>query len=577
MICSPRLKEGRPGDLQLKQSAATLRCRQHLRQARRLQCALRGLVKLNEVWTLELDFKLSELWKSIVCAAGFGRSFQHWCMDRGLLYFPCQCNDVAFLEWSMQIVFQSANQLNLDAQRRKQVKFAQTVHSSMIDEGGKLAFRLIQDPQLPEVTSLCEETRLDLLPQVWPTCEVKVRGLLRPFQLQSVVLGGKTWVVLDANENLLKLDNPITEAQCRSAIARRRIVEPSLISQCFFEGWNQYWKRDVEDELPEGFMDWFGRLPDWEPQDFSPIGVDDFRVSIRSAKKWTMRGADSFTPTELGFLPDAFIQSLLDIYRVIEETGKWPSQLLKSFVVFLPKEEGDIDWKGIRPITVAPLIMRLFSRIRARQLIARRPPCLVKYVGLNIPTTAHWTVLMDEIHCPFQGRNIFSGIVLDIIKAFNVLQRKALFLLARKAGVSVEIIRAWSGSLSGFTRSAMVDGCIYGSESSTTGFPEGDPLSVWAMYIITWYVAWSIEQAFPMVTMRAYADNWELTGNHPHELVQSVGILVSLHVLIDWTSQRVSAMVGALVLTLVSISIVALSFKENKSRFHMAPRILELK
>ena len=79
-------------------------------------------------------------------------------------------------------------------------------------------------------------------------------------------------------------------------------------------------------------------------QEFSPISVNDFRVSIRSAKKWTMRGAESFTPAELSFLPDAFIQSLLNIYRVIEETGKWPSQLLKSFVVFLPKEEGDIDW-----------------------------------------------------------------------------------------------------------------------------------------------------------------------------------------------------------------------------------------
>ena len=222
---------------------------------------------------------------------------------------------------------------------------------------------------------------------------------------------------------------------------------------------------------------------------------------------------------ELGFLPDAFIQSLLDIYRVIEKTGTWPSQLLKSFVVFLPKEEGDIGWKGIRPITVAPLIMRLFSRIRARQLIARKPPCPVKYVGLHIPTIAHWTVLLDQLHCAYDRRTIFSGIVLDIIKAFNVLQRRSIFLLADKAGVSAEVIRAWGGSLRGLTRSAVVGGCIYGSESSTTGFPEGDPLSVWAMFIITWYIAWSIEQAFPTVDMRAFADNWELTGNRPYDLV----------------------------------------------------------
>ena len=133
--CMPRLKEGRPGDLNLNKPTATLRCRQHLRQARRLQCALRGLIKLNEVWTLELDSKLDELWKAIVKAAGLGRSFQHWCVNRGLLYFPRRCDDVAFLEWAMRIVFQSANQLNSEAQKMKQAKFAQSIHSSMIDEG----------------------------------------------------------------------------------------------------------------------------------------------------------------------------------------------------------------------------------------------------------------------------------------------------------------------------------------------------------------------------------------------------------------------------------------------------------
>ena len=96
--------------------------------------------------------------------------------------------------------------MNLEAQRQKQrqkqVKFAQSVHSSMIDEGGKLAFRLIKDPQLPDVTSLCEETRLNISPQVWPTCEVKVFGLLRSYQMQSLVCDGTTWVILDAGESL---------------------------------------------------------------------------------------------------------------------------------------------------------------------------------------------------------------------------------------------------------------------------------------------------------------------------------------------------------------------------------------
>ena len=239
------------------------------------------------------------------------------------------------------------------------------------------------------------------------------------------------------------MDKPITEAQCNSAVAHRRIVELSLISQKFFEGWNQYWQRDSDDDLPDGFMDWLRRLPQWDCQDYTPISVDDFRGSIRSAKKWTMRGADSFTPTELALLPDSFLHSLLELYRVIERTGIWPSQLLRSSVVFPPKEDGDIGWKGIRPITVAPLILRLFSRIRSRQLIARKPPVSLKYVGLQIPTIAHWSILLDQLHCAYQPQSVFSGIVLDIIKAFNVLRRKSIFLLANKAGVPADIIRAW--------------------------------------------------------------------------------------------------------------------------------------
>ena len=79
--------------------------------------------------------------------------------------------------------------------------------------------------------------------------------------MQSLTFLNDTWVILDASNDSLKLDKPITETQCRSAVAHRRIVEPSLISQRFFEGWNQYWERDSDDVLPDGFMEWFRRSP----------------------------------------------------------------------------------------------------------------------------------------------------------------------------------------------------------------------------------------------------------------------------------------------------------------------------
>ena len=50
--------------------------------------------------------------------------------------------------------------------------------------------------------------------------------------------------------------------------------------------------------------------------------------------------------------------------------------------------------------------------------------------GLHIPTTAHWTVLLDQLQCAFGKRAIFSGIVLDIIKAFTVSDSEAVIHLA---------------------------------------------------------------------------------------------------------------------------------------------------
>ena len=155
----------------------------------------------------------------------------------------------------------------------------------------------------------------------------------------------------------------------------------------------------------------------------------------------------------------------------------------------------------------------------------------MKYVGLHIPAIAHWTVILDQLHCAYQRNTIFSGIVLDIIKAFNVLQRRSIFLLPHRAGVSIDIVRAWEGSLRGLTRSTVTGSCIFGSVSSTT---------VWAMYIMTWYIAWSVEHAFPGVDMRAFADNWELTGDSPYDLVRSSAFLHELARLnrLDFSSDK---------------------------------------
>ena len=68
---------------------------------------------------------------------------------------------------------------------------------------------------------------------------------------------------------------------------------------------------------------------------------------------------------------------------------------------------------------------------------------------------------------------------------------------------------------------------------SSTGYPEGDPLSVVAMLAIsyTWIVG--IKQTCPGVDPQAYADNWEWMTPDVQEAIQALCISSGFAAMLD--------------------------------------------
>ena len=70
--------------------------------------------------------------------------------------------------------------------------------------------------------------------------------------------------------------------------------------------------------------------------------------------------------------------------------------------------------------------------------------------------------MIDQIHHAIHHHHhhhhqIMSGVVMDIRKAFNALQRRSVFMLAKKAGAQNEaIITAWSGNLMLSSRQGLI-------------------------------------------------------------------------------------------------------------------------
>lgn len=216
-----------------------------------------------------------------------------------------------------------------------------------------------------------------------------------------------------------------------------------------------------------------------------PITLARWKKAIRSKKHTSATGMDAIGRAELLDMPDVCHEIVLQILQEAERTGTWPAQMLQGAVNSLEKQPGAETVQQFRPITVMPLCYRLWSSIRARELlhflVAVAPESMYGKPGSN-STTLWWTLQQRlEMHM-YQGTPAV-GIVSDVIKAFNHLPRQPVFTIAAALGVDSGLIRAWAGATCNLKRHFFVRGAPSMPTGSCTGFVEGCGLSVASMAV----------------------------------------------------------------------------------------------
>lgn len=209
----------------------------------------------------------------------------------------------------------------------------------------------------------------------------------------------------------------------------------------------------------------------------------------------------------------------------MEEGSAWPRQLQQWLVVLLRKEDGIPEWNSVRPISVASVVHRIWSRIRTRQLLAQCQTFALPTVGPRLSTRSLCgyvaAFVAEEAHA---GKGP-SGLVLDIIKAFNVLRRPLVRDVMCHCGVHSSLVQAWLRGLDGMERHLLVAGSVYGADAghraSTAGVPEGDPLSVVAMYCMCWFFTLWMQASANVMTL-TYADNWQALTSQVGPVVEAL-------------------------------------------------------
>ena len=70
----------------------------------------------------------------------------------------------------------------------------------------------------------------------------------------------------------------------------------------------------------------------------------------------------------MNVLPAAWFDGLARIFAKVEDVGIWPDCLLGAYIAMIPKTVGDATPLGQRPLSVLPIVYRIWASARMGQL-----------------------------------------------------------------------------------------------------------------------------------------------------------------------------------------------------------------
>ena len=227
------------------------------------------------------------------------------------------------------------------------------------------------------------------------------------------------------------------------------------------------------------------------------FSVNSIRRCLKRKSSRSATGLDGVSRLDLLALGDADLQLLLHTLSCAGQTGAWPQQVLNGYVRSLAKTEDPLEVGHYRPITVFSQWYRAWSSISARHWLAQLSQVVDPFLCGNVVGCRAgmvWRHVLEQVEAAHRDQTPICGYSADIVKAFNVLPRRPVFIAAKLLGLDQATLVAWAGALSGFVRHFVVRGSVSPGVDSNNGFPEGCAMSCVAMLLLTqlfhkWMVA----------------------------------------------------------------------------------------
>eukprot|EP00435_Cladocopium_sp_Y103_P066720 s4_g29.t1 len=519
------LKGSRPGDPEPQFVGWSLQYKRWFTQQRRLHSYMLHVAKNRpECHAIQHGQKI---WKAVVKAPGFPGGFSQWWITHAkqqpswLQWFPDSLPSYAIAKHLHDKLEAETNALASVLQSKAQ----ESARKARLDDPNKTFRDIRRDAAMP--VHMLVSKKWYQVQQVVDEASVEINTLdglnhARPMETANGILPlvhaeeNQLWFT---TEHGLQEGDMIAQAEMHSDVAD--------IHEQFIKEWSARWDKHLH--VPPEHWDEVVRFAETmlphKPMQIHDITLDQWKRAIRGKKSRSATGMDAVARADMLAMPDALQQQILDLFHHAECSGCWPTQLLQGAVHALQKTPDSEEVTSFRPITIMPFAYRTWSSLRARAILRHLADLSLPGMHGNLPgknALSYWYALQTRIEAALYDQQPLTGVVSDVIKAYNTLPRIPIFAAALKLGIDVRLVRAWSSASVTIQRHFMVQGSPSPPVASATGFIEGCGLSVTAMLIMNFLLHTYLQRAHPDIAFHSYVDNFELEGSNVQQTQQAL-------------------------------------------------------
>ena len=285
--------------------------------------------------------------------------------------------------------------------------------------------------------------------------------------------------------------------------------------------WKQIYEQHKNGEPSfHSFMQKYGETIKRDLCSLNPLTGQDICELLKNTRP-SSPGLDSIAPYDLKILAHwcpALFDMLAEILNLIERTGKWPTDLPKGSVTFIPKTNDECpNATDYRPLTILSAVYRTWAAIRHNHLCKNWLPRwkATQAYGLKQAKAADalaFDVCM-QVSTDTQNGLLTSGISYDMKKCFDSIPINLVIQVFNQRGADVGVIQALAGLYNTHTKFFQLEGTFTHAFKPCNGIVQGCPLS---MILLTSLVTTWIEYCdsrIPEVVPRSYADDLSLCAS----------------------------------------------------------------